>query len=54
MRNELANQTLQNFNTRHLQQHRLHVVLVAHLKVLDAGNRDAAVEVEAVSAGDAR
>jgi hypothetical protein len=36
--------------TRHLQQHGLDVILIAHLKILDACDGDAAVEVEAVAA----
>jgi hypothetical protein len=37
----------------HLQQNLLDVVFVAHLKILDAGNRDAPLEIQAVPADTA-
>lgn len=37
----------------HLQQHLLHVVFIAHLKILHAGNSDAPLEIQAVTAGAA-
>lgn len=37
----------------HLQQHLLHVVFIAHLKILHAGNSHAPLEIQAVTAGAA-